>query len=67
MCIRDSPNIDDGNQIMWQLLEEDIVETPDLIPRAGKISVMDNPGLGFILNEDAVGRASEAYHKNKIY
>ena len=52
---------------MWQLLEEDIVETPDLIPRAGKISVMDNPGLGFILNEDAVGRASEAYHKNKIY
>ena len=25
---------------MWQLLEEDIVETPDLVPRAGKISVM---------------------------
>ena len=61
------PNMDDGNQIMWQLLEEDIVETPDLIPRAGKISVMDNPGLGFVLNEDAVGRASEAYHKKKIY
>ena len=59
------PNIDDGNQIMWQLLEEDIVETPDLTPRAGKISVMNKPGLGFILNEDAVNRAAEAYNKKK--
>ena len=30
------PNMDDGNQIMWQLLEEDIVESPDLTPQAGK-------------------------------
>ena len=50
---------------MWQLLEEDIVETPDLTPRAGKISVMNKPGLGFILNEDAVNRAAEAYNKKK--
>ena len=57
------PNIDDGNQIMCQLLEEDIIETPDLTPVAGKISVMDKPGLGFILNEDAVGRAAESYQK----
>ena len=57
------PNIDDGNQIMCQLLEEDIIETPDLTPVAGKISVMDKPGLGFILNEDAVGRAAESYKK----
>ena len=55
------PNLDDGNQIMWQLLEEDIVETPDLTPKAGKIPVMSGPGLGFTLNEDAVSRASEAY------
>ena len=59
------PNIDDGNQIMWQLLEEDIVETPDLTPRAGKILVTDKPGLGFTLNEDAVCRAEEAYNKKK--
>ena len=59
------PNMDDGNQIMWQLLEEDIVETPDLTPRAGKISVMDKPGLGFTLNVDAVCRAEEAYNKKK--
>ena len=59
------PNIDDGNQIMWQLLEEDIVETPDLTPRAGKILVTDKPGFGFTLNEDAVCRAEEAYNKKK--
>ena len=59
------PNMDDGNQIMWQLLEEDIVESPDLTPQAGKISIIDKPGLGFILNEDAVGRAAEAYRNKK--
>ena len=60
-------NLDDGNQIMWQLLEEDIVESPDLTPNAGKITVMSGPGLGFSLNEDAVGRAAEAYsRKNSL-
>ena len=59
------PNLDDGNQIMWQLLEEDIVESPDLTPKAGKIPVMSGPGLGFTLNEDAVGRAMEAYGKRR--
>ncbi|HAD28410.1 MAG TPA: hypothetical protein DCF96_07080 [Rhodobacteraceae bacterium] len=57
------PNLDDGNQIMWQLLQEDIVESPDLAPNVGKIPVMSAPGLGFTLNEDAVGRAAEAYGK----
>lgn len=59
------PNLDDGNQIMWQLLAEDIVESPDLTPKAGKIPVMSEPGLGFTLNEDAVGRAAEAYAGQK--
>ena len=57
------PNLDDGNQIMWQLLEEDIVQTPDLNPKVGKIPVMSAPGLGFTLNEDAVGHAMEAFEK----
>ena len=48
---------------MWQLLQEDIVESPDLTPNAGKIPVMSTPGLGFTLNMDAVGRAAEAYAK----
>ena len=60
------PNLDDGNQIMWQLLEEDIVESPDLTPNAGKISVMPEPGLGFTLNKDAVGRAADAYNNQDI-
>ena len=46
-------------------VKEDIVETPDLTPRAGKILVTDKPGLGFTLNEDAVCRAEEAYNKKK--
>ena len=57
------PNLDDGNQIMWQLLKEDIVEKPDLTPKAGMIPVMSTPGLGFELDEDAVGRAQEEFHK----
>ncbi|OED42877.1 hypothetical protein AB833_05250 [Chromatiales bacterium (ex Bugula neritina AB1)] len=39
--------------------------SPDLTPNAGKIPVMSGPGLGFILNEDAVGRAAEAYDNKK--
>jgi L-alanine-DL-glutamate epimerase-like enolase superfamily enzyme len=58
-------NLDDGNQIMWQLLEEDLVQSPDLTPIAGALAVSDRPGLGFELNLDAVGRAAEAYRKQK--
>jgi L-alanine-DL-glutamate epimerase-like enolase superfamily enzyme len=41
------------------------VESPDLTPSSGKVSVMSAPGLGFTLNQDAVGRAAEAYDKKK--
>jgi muconate cycloisomerase len=57
------PNMDDGNQIMWQLLQEDIVENPDLTPKNGKIQVISGHGFGFSLNEDAVARAAEEYRK----
>jgi L-alanine-DL-glutamate epimerase-like enolase superfamily enzyme len=57
------PNLDDGNQIMWQLLKEDIVERPSLTPTRGALPVLDGPGLGFELNLDAVARAAEAYRK----
>jgi muconate cycloisomerase len=55
------PNIDDGNQIMWQLLAEDIVQSPSLTPERGSLPISDKPGLGFELNPDAVARAAEAY------
>ena len=59
------PNLDDGNQIMCQLLAEDLVESPSLIPISGAIAVSEKPGLGFELNRDAVTRAAEAYRKHK--
>ena len=57
------PNLDDGNQIMWQLLEEDLVESPSLKPVKGGLPISTKPGLGFELDRDAVGRAAEAYCK----
>jgi L-alanine-DL-glutamate epimerase-like enolase superfamily enzyme len=53
-------NMDDGNQIMWQLLAEDIVARPNLVPKDGALGISDLPGLGFELNRDAVERAAEA-------
>ena len=55
------PNLDDGNQIMWQLLSEDIVATPDLTPRAGRLGIIEGPGLGFDLDRDALARAAERW------
>lgn len=55
------PNMDDGNQIMWQLLKEDIVAKPKLTPVNGALPISDLPGLGFELNPDAVARAAEQY------
>jgi muconate cycloisomerase len=59
------PNLDDGNQIMCQLLDEDIVEAPVLAPKDGRLPVFDGPGLGFVLNDDAVARAAEAYQAGR--
>ena len=57
------PNLDDGNQIMWQLLEEDLIESPGLRPTNGFLPIGNKPGYGFELNRDAVARAAEAYRK----
>lgn len=54
-------NIDDGNQIMWQLLAEDLIESPSLVPIKGALPLSNESGLGFELDRDAVGRAAEAY------
>jgi muconate cycloisomerase len=54
-------NMDDGNQIMPQLLEEDIVASPSLTPVNGALPISELPGLGFELDWGAVGRAMEAY------
>jgi L-alanine-DL-glutamate epimerase-like enolase superfamily enzyme len=59
-------NMDDGNQIMWQLLAEDIVASPNLVPANGALPIGEKPGLGFDLDEDAVARATEAYRRGRV-
>ena len=48
---------------MWQLLEEDIVKRPSLVPEDGALPVSGLPGLGLELDDAAVKRAAEAYRK----
>jgi len=55
------PNLDDGNQIMWQLLRDNIVSYPGLEPAKGKLSFEERPGLGFELNHDLVAEAAERH------
>lgn len=57
------PNLDDGNQIMWQLLAEDIVASPALTPSRGRLALAAKPGLGFELDRDAIGRAKAAHQR----
>lgn len=57
------PNLDDGNQIMWQLLEDNIVADPPLAPVRGRLALPARPGLGFTLDRDAVARAAERFAK----
>lgn len=54
-------NLDDGNQIMYQLLAEDIVASPSLVLKDGSMLISELPGLGFELNCDAVERAAKAF------
>ena len=55
-----TPNLDDGNQYMNDLLAWDIVRSPDLTLQRGKLPVFGGPGLGFELDRDAVERAAQA-------
>ena len=56
------PNLDDGNQYMNHLLAWDIVKSPDLTLRKGKLAVLKGPGLGFELDWDAIGQAGELFN-----
>ena len=57
------PNLDDGNQYMNHLLEWDIIRTPDIRLRDGRLPVLGGPGFGIELNPDAVSLAAEAHIK----
>lgn len=58
------PNLDDGNQIMWQLLQDNIVTEPTLSPNKGQLSLPAKPGLGFALDWDVVNAAAERFEIN---
>lgn len=55
------PNLDDGNQIMWQLLQDNVIDSPDIAPVAGQLSLPAKPGLGLTLNRDVIAAASERF------
>lgn len=55
------PNLDDGNQIMWQLLEDNIIASPGLTPAKGRLSLPPDPGLGFTLDMDRVRAAAQRF------
>ena len=57
-------NLDDGNQYMNHFLAWDIIDSPDLTLRNGSLPVINGPGLGFELDEDAVARAHERHAKS---
>ena len=55
------PNLDDGNQIMWQLLSRDVVSSPSLRPVEGKLSFPAGAGFGFTLDDQVVTEAQQRY------
>lgn len=55
------PNLDDGNQIMWQLARDNIVAHPPLRPERGRLSLPAAPGLGFELDREQVAAAAAAF------
>ncbi len=54
-------NLDDGNQIMWQLLKDNVLASPSLEPQKGKLSLEGRPGLGFELDHDVIAKAAERH------
>jgi L-alanine-DL-glutamate epimerase-like enolase superfamily enzyme len=53
-------NLDDANQHMTRFLAWDIVLSPDLEPKNGRLPILPGPGLGFEIDWDAVERAERA-------
>jgi len=52
---------------MHQLLVEDLVASPDLTVKKGRLPALEGVGLGFELDRDAVARGAERYRKQGQY
>ncbi len=59
------PNLDDGNQIMWQLVRKDIVASPDLAPKNGWLDAFQQPGLGFTLDESLIAEGERRFQASR--
>ena len=59
------PNLDDGNQIMWQLVQKDIVASPNLAPKNGWIDAFQGNGLGFTLDEALIADGGARYRASR--
>ena len=59
------PNLDDGNQIMCQLVQKDIVASPSLTPKEGWLDAIQGPGLGFELDGKLIAEAECRYRDAK--
>jgi muconate cycloisomerase len=57
-------NLDDGNQIMWQLLQDNLLESPNITPTKGQLALSGGAGLGLQLDHDVVARASERFQRD---
>ncbi|MEM7470954.1 MAG: mandelate racemase/muconate lactonizing enzyme family protein [Pseudomonadota bacterium] len=55
------PNLDDGNQVMWQLLQDSVLDGPDVAPVKGRLALEGKPGLGLSLNRDVIAQAAERF------
>lgn len=60
---RAASNLDDGNQIMWQLLKDNVIAAPGLEPQKGVLSLEGHPGLGFELDHDVVAKAADNHRQ----
>lgn len=57
------PNLDDGNQIMCQLLARDPVKSPGLRPEQGWLDTITGPGLGCMLDPEVIEYGSSRYQE----
>jgi muconate cycloisomerase len=57
------PNLDHGNQIMWQLLKDDVVAQPSLTPDRGQLALPPAPGHGAALDAGVVREAAERFER----
>ena len=55
------PNLDDGNQIMCQLLKQDLVKSPVLAPKKGWMHLPNQPGLGISLDKTVLKKATQTF------